>query len=334
MIIYIEHYIGGCQMNLLKRTSKWMIVLMSLLLLISCSNQKKESKEVSPFEIKQLNEVFLQGDFERIHEQMSESFRAKVSLQDLQTDGKQFNEGVTEYIFQLSEPVDANQTGYIWFDQTGTKRIIAVADKTNMITGLIIGPNPSFPETDKIYTKNTYIMPIQEEWFTFWGGTNESLNYHYPYESQRYAYDLVIMKDNQSFQGDAKANESYYAYGKPLIAPADGVVVGVEMNLEDNVPVGKMNPEKPYGNYVIIDHGKGEYSVIAHMKYQSAAVKIGDQVKQGDPIGLCGNSGNSSEAHIHFQVQDSPDLEAGKSIRIKFKDNIEPIRGQFVSPSK
>lgn len=320
-------------MNLLKRTSKWMIVLMSLLLLISCSNQK-ETKEVSPFEIKQLNEVFLQGDFERIYRQMSEDFRKQVSLKDLQSDGSEFNKGVTEYVFQLSLPHNANQTQYIWFDQTGTKRIRAIADQTNIITGLVIESNPTFPETDKIYTKNTYIMPIQEEWFTFWGGTNEVLNYHYPYESQRYAYDLVIVKDDQSFQGNAKANESYYAYGKPLIAPADGVVVGVEMNMEDNVPVGKMSPEKPYGNYVMIDHGNGEYSVIAHMKHQSATVKIGDQVKQGDPIGLCGNSGNSSEAHIHFQVQDSPDLKTGKSIRIKFKNNIEPIRGQFVSPTK
>lgn len=318
-------------MSAVKRMSKWIIAIVSLSLLISCSGPKGVST-IETIEIEQLNEFFLQGDFERIYRQMSEDFQKEVSLQDLRSLGEQFNEGVTEYVFQTSLPLDPNQTQYIWFDQTGTKSIVAFADHTGIISGLMIQPNLTFRETDQIYTKNTYIMPIEEKWFTFWGGTNEILNYHYPYESQRYAYDLVVMKDNQTFEGNDAVNESYYAYEKPVVAPADGVVVDVEMNVQDNVPVGQMNEQEPYGNYVIIDHGNQEYSVVAHMKHQSATVKIGDQVKQGDPIGLCGNSGNSSEAHIHFQVQNSPDLEAGKSIRIRLKGDIEPIRGQFVKP--
>lgn len=189
------------------------------------------------------------------------------------------------------------------------------------------------PEADQIYTQTEFIMPIKETWYVFWGGTNEQDNYHYAHESQRYAFDLVIKKNGQNYEGDRDENESYYAFGKEVIAPASGKVIEVESNIQDNEPVGEMNREEPFGNYVMIDHGSGEYSVIAHMKHQSPVVKVGDEVKQGELIGLCGNSGNSSEPHIHFHVSDSPQLNQGKSIRIKLKSNANPVRGDFVQPA-
>ncbi|WP_165921257.1 M23 family metallopeptidase [Paenibacillus albiflavus] len=317
-------------MNILKRLSAGIIPIVCLSLLIGCSN----SQGVNKLEMKQLNEAFLQGDFERIYNQLSEEFRKEISLTDLQSAGAEFNKGVTEYVFQTSLPIVTNLTQYIWHDQSRTKNLTALADDAGTIVGLIFEPITTYPETDRTYTKNTYQMPIQDEWLTGWGGASEPLNYHYPHESQRYAYDLVISHDNLTYQGDKEANESYYAYGKAVVAPADGTVVGVEVNIQDNHPVGTMNAKNPFGNYVIIDHGNEEYSVIGHMQYQSASVKVGDQVKQGDVIGLCGNSGNSSEAHIHFQVQNSPDIASGnaKSIRIRLNNDVEPIRGQFIKP--
>lgn len=56
-------------------------------------------------------------------------------------------------------------------------------------------------------------------------------------------------------------------------------------------------------------------------------------LNQGDLIGTCGNSGNSSEPHIHFQVMDSPDYLNCKSIRIRFNNGTEPIQGDFVTQS-
>lgn len=91
-----------------------------------------------------------------------------------------------------------------------------------------------------------------------------------------------------------------------------------------------MNEEQPAGNYVIIKHENGEYSMLAHFKQSSILVKEGQKVMQGEIIGLCGNSGNSSEAHIHFQVMDSPDLYTSRSIRIQFADEEEPVQGDFV----
>ncbi len=63
----------------------------------------------------------------------------------------------------------------------------------------------------------------------------------------------------------------------------------------------------------------------------SILVKSGDIVTEGQLIGKYGNSGNSSEPHIHFQVMDSPDIVYGKSIRILFKDGREPIQGDTIS---
>jgi len=93
-----------------------------------------------------------------------------------------------------------------------------------------------------------------------------------------------------------------------------------------------MNPEQPEGNCVIIEHLNNEYSMLAHLKCHSIIVKEGERVSQGQVVGLCGNSGNSTETHLHFQVMDSPDYLNGKSIRIRFKDNIEPIQGDLIYP--
>lgn len=94
------------------------------------------------------------------------------------------------------------------------------------------------------------------------------------------------------------------------------------------------------GNAVIIDHENGEYSLLCHFKYNSLKVKVGDKVRQGDILGLCGNTGNTSQPHIHFNLQDGPLMHTAKALPAQFakilvngevKTNYEPIRGQMVS---
>ncbi|MFD1906546.1 M23 family metallopeptidase [Paenibacillus rhizoplanae] len=93
-----------------------------------------------------------------------------------------------------------------------------------------------------------------------------------------------------------------------------------------------MNAEEPAGNVVVIDHGNGEHSITAHLKKGSVAVKKGDNVQQGDLIGHLGNSGNSSEAHLHFQVSDGPDLFTSRSIQIRWADQSQSLtRGNSFS---
>jgi murein DD-endopeptidase MepM/ murein hydrolase activator NlpD len=56
-----------------------------------------------------------------------------------------------------------------------------------------------------------------------------------------------------------------------------------------------------YGNYVMINHGGGRYTLYAHMSKR--LVSVGDKVSQGDVIGLVGSTGYSTGAHIHFEIQ-------------------------------
>jgi hypothetical protein len=67
-----------------------------------------------------------------------------------------------------------------------------------------------------------------------------------------------------------------------------------------------MNPERAAGTHVVIDHGNGEFSLLAHLKPGTLKVKVGQSVKAGALLGLCGNSGNSSEAHLHLHVTRAP----------------------------
>ena len=279
---------------------------------------------------KDLPDVLLSGNFENVHKQMSEYFKNEVSFKQFQELGEEFNEDITKFILQSELPYENGAKQYVWTDDSGTKGMIAVFDEDDVIQVLQLIPLAVYPETDEIFTKTKFHLPFRDEWFVFWGGTNKLVNYHYEYENQRYAYDFVIVNENRSYEGDPTLNESYFAFGKEYLAPADGVVVSMENNVEDNEPVGTFNEEQPFGNYVILDHGNEEFSYLVHFKHQSIVVKQGDKIKQGDLLGLVGNSGHSSEPHIHFHVADSPDPMNSKSIRINFSGKRNLIQGDFV----
>jgi murein DD-endopeptidase MepM/ murein hydrolase activator NlpD len=290
-------------------------------------DQKVEEGE--PITPEDFIEHFLQNDYEYLYSHTTEEFKASISLEDLEELGVPFNSEVKEYKLEAKMPYNGG-TKYIWLDTERTKSVSVVFDENQLISGLWIYPVTTYPETDSVLTKTEFSFPFKGEWFILWGGTNEIVNYHYPIEEQRYAFDFIIVKDGQSYSGDKTLNESYYAYGQEVIAPADGTVVKVENEVEENVP-GSMNPFRATGNYVVIDHGNGEYSLLAHFQKGSIAVNEGDVVKRGDFLGLCGNSGNSSEPHIHFQVMDSPDPDHAKSINIRFKGYSNLVQGNVVS---
>ena len=84
-----------------------------------------------------------------------------------------------------------------------------------------------------------------------------------------------------------------------------------------------MNPKQPMGNHVIIDHGNSEYSFLAHFKQGSLSVQKGDTVTLGQIIGLCGNSGNSSEAHIHYHLQNTAVFGSGEGLPAQFTNYLQ-----------
>lgn len=280
---------------------------------------------------KELPSIFLSGDYARVYRQMSKAFRDEIALLQLKELGEEFNKDITSFILQSKLPYGNGTKQYIWIDASNSKGMAAVFDNDAIIQGLQVMPLSNHYETDEIYTETVFDLPFRGEWFVFWGGTNSLVNYHYDYENQRYAYDFVMMNDDSSYDGNPALNNSYYAFGKEYLAPAEGTVVAMKNDVKDNELIGIMNKEQPLGNYVIIDHGNEEYSYLVHFKYQSIKVNEGDEINQGDLIGLVGNSGNSSEPHIHFHVADSLDPMKSKSIRINFGRKKEFIQGDFIS---
>jgi len=129
--------------------------------------------------------------------------------------------------------------------------------------------------------------------------------------SQRFAIDWVELRDDgNTFTGDAKDNKNYRAYGSEVLAVADGVVSEVKDGIPQNVP-GEYSRAVPItletvgGNHIILDLGGGRYAFYAHLQPGSLRVKLGDHVKRGQALALVGNTGNSTEPHLHFQLCDA-----------------------------
>lgn len=140
--------------------------------------------------------------------------------------------------------------------------------------------------------------------------------------AQRYAYDFVITDDDgRTHRGDGTANEEYYCFDEPILAPADGAVVSVRNNHRDyHRTNGWLDPlqRSILGNNVIIEHAGGEFSVLAHLERGSVAVEPGERVDRGQRIARCGNSGNSTEPHLHFHVQDRSNVFLGAGLPVQF----------------
>ena len=295
------------------------------------NNHQDQETAAGKLQAEDIPAALLDGRTDQVHARMTDEFQKLVSAKDLEATSKSMLQGIQSFRSLGISKMNGYEQ-YNWISDNGKLGLTGTIDEQGRIAGLQLQPLESFPATDKALSKNTYRMPLDGEWYVFWGGTNVLQNYHYAVESQRYAYDLVQVKDGMSYSGDPKKNESYYAFGQPVIAPAAGKVVSVVNTIADNEPVGVMNPNQPGGNMVVIDHG-GEYSMLGHLQKGSVTVKPGDTVQAGDPIGKVGNSGNSSEAHMHFQLSDGPDLMTGKSLRIHWSNDMQPVKGQIVDAS-
>jgi len=178
------------------------------------------------------------------------------------------------------------------------------------------------PSIDNYDCKVDYILPFEGKWTVFNGGVDKEFSHSWSLISQRYAYDFIIMNDEgKSFVGDNTSLQSYYCYDKNIIAPADGTVVKVSNNHRDSRVTGA----KVYcdtwdirGNFIIIKHAEKEFSVLAHLIPGSITVRVGDKVQQGQVVAKCGNSGNTSEPHLHFQLQSGESFFASAGLPISF----------------
>jgi hypothetical protein len=165
-------------------------------------------------------------------------------------------------------------------------------------------------EVGKYSQQVDYKLPVAGEWCVFNGGVTKETSHSWDIPGQRFAYDLIKYGQNErSFDGDGRRLENYFCFDAPILAPADGVVIKARGDIRD----------APYvGNSVLIKHADGEYCLLAHLKRGSVKVKIGEMLKQGQEIGRCGNSGNSTEPHLHFQFQNGKSFYFNSGIPVKF----------------
>ncbi len=240
--------------------------------------------------------------------------------------------------------VPPNQAVFPVGFERGKFDIKIVLNLQDKIIGLwLLPPSPSVPVVEKHQTE--LILPFAGRWLVFWGGDTKEQNYHHDAPNQRFAFDFIgVDEGGRTRRGDGSKNEDFYAFGREILTPADGIVTDVIEGVRDNLP-GSMNPYSALGNAVIIQHRENEVSVLAHFKQGSVRVKVGQSVKKGRVLGLCGNSGNSSEPHLHYHLQNTPIIQDGTGIKCFFqnvrltkegkteaKADYSPIKGDILEP--
>lgn len=140
--------------------------------------------------------------------------------------------------------------------------------------------------------------------------------------ARRYAIDWKIYQSGQMYSGDARDVHSYFAYGKEVLAVADGEVVQARDGMPNNIPrtAAGFTPAVPVtmdtvaGNFIVIALGDGQFAQYAHLQPGSVGVKAGDRVKCGQVIARVGGSGDARWPHLHFQVADNADILASEGL--------------------
>lgn len=187
----------------------------------------------------------------------------------------------------------------------------------------IVRHQGSLPSPEAYSQTGSYRLPIEGAWTIINGSPIKDYSHSWFPATQRYAYDFVVADESGRTRPESADTsiENYYCYEAPVVAPADGTVVAV----------GDGDPEFPRGggfshpfkrsvtgNFVTIRHADAEYSSLVHLIPGSIEVEPGDRVARGERIGRCGHSGNSSEPHLHFQMQDHPAFELSAGLPVVF----------------
>jgi len=171
---------------------------------------------------------------------------------------------------------------------------------------------------DRTPSSIAFRLPFDGPVTVGWGGATPSVNYHVIAPDQRWAYDLAITKDDNSFRGDGRRLDDYYTYGVPVYSPADGMVHAVSDGAPDLAIGAVYSGTNVCGNHVVLEVAPHQYLFLCHLKPGSIVVKNGDHLKAGQALGRAGNSGNSSEPHLHMHLQDGPKLHVAEAIPLYF----------------
>lgn len=284
-------------------------------------------------------------DYAAIERQFNAPMKAAVTTAKL----KEFLDNLhadSGKIVKLGAPdfVSSSSANYPVEFERGNWILSVSLDAESKISGFRVTPPVSGKPKNTARNQTKLNLPFRDEWFVVWGGDTPEQNQHQDAPNQRFAFDILKTDaSGATHKNDGAKNEDYYAFGQEITAPADGTVVYAVDGIHDNKP-GEMNRMYVPGNLVIIKHAEGEFSLFAHLKQNSIRVKVGDKIVKGQTLGLCGNSGNSSEPHLHFQMQNTAFFEDEASMKTFFeklnvkrggktetKSDYSPVKNDFVS---
>ncbi|ANW19090.1 M23 family metallopeptidase [Streptomyces clavuligerus] len=143
-----------------------------------------------------------------------------------------------------------------------------------------------------------------------------------------------------------RRNSAFPAFGEPLYAVADATVVHASDRQRDHLSRTSLpmlaylmlleapardigGPGLIVGNHVVLDLGDGTYALYAHLRRGSLLVKEGDRVRAGQPLARVGNSGNSTEPHVHFHLMDGTDLDTARGVPFRWRGVGVPAAKEF-----
>ena len=149
-------------------------------------------------------------------------------------------------------------------------------------------------------------LPVMGKWLVTQGPngdvTHQGLWSH--------AWDLEVTDDaGERWRNVGTEPHDFYAFGAPVVAPADGRVARAVGHLEDN-PIGHVDTTNNWGNTLVLAHTGGVYSALSHLQQGSLLVREGEVVVRGQVLARVGNSGRSPAPHLHVQLQASPEIGA------------------------
>lgn len=141
---------------------------------------------------------------------------------------------------------------------------------------------------------------VNTKWVVSQGGHNSILNAHRVVDAQSHALDFVVFDESgvRAKSIWSRNLSDYYSFGTSVYAPCDGLVANV-CNTADDLPLGTTDEDSPFGNFILL-HCQGSTLLIAHLMKGSIEVEAGTEVLTGRYLARIGNSGNTTEPHLHI----------------------------------
>lgn len=331
-----------CLSQVLGTMKKFILPVFVVVMAIAFQNTFAQDTESYSKVANRLVELINAADYPAVEVLFNQQMSAAFPLEKT----TQFLRGLTEQFGKIQK-LDALQPkgDAMVFRAPCERGVLAITlalDDESKIARLLFKPQNASSAIAATKQLTKLSLPFKGKWLVFWGGDTKTLNHHHDVPAQRFAFDIVGLDENgNTHRGDGTKNEDYFCFGREIYAPADGVVVEAIDGVRDNTP-GSMNPYCLVGNCVVIQHRTNEFSVLAHLRRGSVAVKAGDHLQRGQLLGTCGNSGNSSEPHLHFHLQDSAIFQDALGIKCHFekvslgsdgttKLNYSPVKGDAIN---